>query len=279
MAYVFVQLNILEHFVDLVSIYLIIFNQTPNYWLYITYVYDYLNPSSYIGNIFSLVDDNFYTLYSIWIFMAVMHVVTVFYMIKARFSLEKSESDVNRIYVFNVFCVIAVSYAVSRSFVVSLMNYGFPSILLMLTILLREKEHSKCPAFVVSASVILCIISLTFFSNIAKAFHSGSGSLYKGGDILYAAVHNKMFSIERFFYNLTHFCSRKVVNIGAGSNLSFSEENTCKRNGYHKELRDAVEKWYSKEKNTLLFHRDFVEIMMETGKVHQFLSNSSTDSI
>jgi hypothetical protein len=103
-------------------------------------------------------------------------------------------------------------------------------------------------------------------------------NFYKNGDLLYALVHKRGFRVDRLIYNLRNFCSDKSVSPGAGPNLSI-EENTCRRNSYHKELYDVMEKWYPEQKEVMLFHRDSVEVLMEHNKVNKILVNPANDSI
>jgi hypothetical protein len=100
---------------------------------------------------------------------------------------------------------------------------------------------------------------------------------YKNGDLLYAIIHPRGLTVDQFIYNLTRFCSKKDISPGTGPSLAI-EENTCRRNKYHQELYDAIEKWFPNTNKALLFHRDSVELLMEHHKFSPVFVNPANES-
>jgi hypothetical protein len=268
--------SIVSVYLAISAVYLLFFHEVPDYWLYLRYIYDYMNPNSSIGNRFLLGKIYLYRAFFFWVVLAVMHLVVFFYTIVYRFSKEKVDIYIKKLFFLNAVCIVFMVYFALQASILSIMSSGFLSFILLTSILVMEKENTKCFELRLCARIFLFIVSFMFFSIVAKTFFLERKDVYRNGDILYSFVYEGFSVFDRFVYNITHFCSKKESSIGSGSMFAI-EENTCKRNNYHDEIYRTIEKWYPDERTVLLFHRDLIEILMEHKKVHKFFSNTVND--
>jgi hypothetical protein len=271
-------LFVVSIYLTVTAVYLISFNEFPNYWMYLKYIYAYVNPYIKAGTVFLSVPSDIYSHFFFWMVFAVVHLCLFCNLISYRFSQYKEDVTVRMILFFNVVCIVCLAYFILQPSLFSFVNSGYPSFILIFSLLLMELDRTKRFEFKVCSRILLFSLVYFFFFVAVKGVFVTHKNFYKNGDLLYSIFHDRGFKFDRFLYNLNNFCSNKNISPGAGPNLSI-EENTCRRNTYHQELYDSIEKWYPDKKEILIFHRDSVELLMEHKKVNPILVNPINDSL
>lgn len=259
-------------------IYFICFKQFPNYSIYLNYIYDYMNPYHKIGDRFLLVDTSVYQDSFLWIIFATTQLVCFFYFLRHRFFDKETDIYHLKVLFLNIVATVFLVYFILQGSFVTMMISGYPALMLFLSVLVLEKEKTKSDVLRVFSSASLCVISFVFFTSGLNVLSVEYKDFFKQGDLLYESFQHRGLSLDRFLYNLTHFCSKKEKSPGVGNVIAI-EENTCVRNSHHEALKEAVNKWYPKEKEIWLFHRDLTEILIETHKVHKVLVSPVNDSV
>jgi hypothetical protein len=270
--------SIITIYIAVSVVYGVCFHNIPSYWLYLKYIYAYMNPSTKIGGIFLLGKIDLYRNFFFWMVFAIMNLVLFFYTIYYRFCQKMEDPYIKMLFFLNTACITFMAYFTLKPSLLSMMTSGYLSFIVLFSILVMEKEKTKRFELKIGSSFLLLMVTFLFFSMIAKTFFSERKDTYRNGDMLYAIVHEEKSPFNLFFYNLTHFCSDKKPSAGAGPDFAY-EENTCTKNAYHAEFRDVIEKWYPKKKEVLLFHRDMIEVLMDYKKVHTLLVNPGNDSL
>jgi len=200
-----------------------------------------------------------------------------FYFLKHRFLSRETDVTVQMLLFLNAMSILFLAYFMVQTSLYALLTSGFPSFITLFSLLVLVKERSQVMAFQFLSGLLICLLCLFFLFNGIKQLLVVQKNYYRNGDFLYTLFHCRGATPQKFWYNLTHFCTDKPNSPGAGPHLSV-EENTCQRNAYHQELSDTVQRW-STTKNVLLFHRDVVEVLMEHHKINPLEVNPVNDGL
>jgi hypothetical protein len=256
-------------------LYALIFHDLPSYKTYIKYIYYYMDPNTKIGARFLFVNNGFLSRFLIWIPMAIMHVVGLFYLLYHRFVKKINNNEIKSLLFINAVGVSSVVYFIFQPSLFTFICTGYPSLLVLVggLVQLKEKTKSNCFRFGVNASLI--IMTYMFLLIMSLSIKSRPATAEPSGNILTQFLYDGNFFHENFFYNLNNFCTKKVLE--DRHDILAITENTCKRNSYHQEMYDLIEKWFKNEDEILLFHRDSTEALVEHKKIHRLLVSPLND--
>ncbi len=266
---------ILGVYLVIAILYGLIFQDFPNYMTYIKYIYYYMDPNTKIGSRFLFVNNGFSSRFLIWLPMAIMHVVGLFYLLYHRFIKKINNQDIKALLFINAVGVSSIVYFIFQPSLFTFICTGYPSLLVLVGGLVQLKEHSKSNCFRFGINLSLIIMTYIFLLIMSLSIKSRPATAEPSGNMLTQFLYDGKFFHENFFYNLRNFCTKKVLE--DRSDVLAITENTCKRNAYHQEMYDLIDKWFKNEDEILLFHRDSTEALVEHKKIHKLLVSPLND--
>ena len=266
---------ILSPYILIGVFYAIFFQKLPNYLTYIKYIYYYLDPNTKIGSRFLLINNGFVERFFIWVPMAVMHVVGLFYLLYHRFIKNIQDTVIQSILFLNTAGVACIVYFILQPSLFSYICTGYFSLLVLLGGLIQLKERTKSSCFRFGINFSLIGITYIFLLIISLSVKSKPITGEPSGNILTQFLYDGNFFDEKFFYNLTHFCTDKIIQ--DRTDILAITENSCTRNSYHQEMYNLIKKWFSNQDEILLFHRDLTEALVEHKKIHKLMVSPLND--
>jgi hypothetical protein len=256
-------------------VYGLVLGQLPSYKTYLKYIYYYLDPDTKIGSRFLFVNNGFLSRFFIWIPMAIMHVVGLFYLVYHRFVKKIRNIEIQSLLFLNAVGVASVVYFIFQPSLFTFICTGYPSLLVLVGGLIQLKEKTKSGCFRFGLNLSLIVMTYIFIVIMALSVKSRPATAEPNGNILTQFLYDGNIFHENFFYNLNHFCTNKSPE--NRSDVLAITENSCKRNGYHQEMYDVIDKWFKNEDEILLFHRDLTEALVEHHKIHRLMVSPLND--